>query len=67
MAVGIAEVKAPSTFARVQLPVLKTTGAASVRNPRLAHALQNSIELIIAYVKSVVVVFKGFSVVEVKR
>jgi len=67
MAVGIAKVKAPAPFARVELPVLKTPGAASIWNSRFPHALKNTIELGIADMKSVVVVLKRFSVVEVKR
>src|SRR5207247_3632880 len=66
MAVRVAKVKPPAAFARVQLPILEAPRFASVRNPGLLHALKDRIELTIGNVKSVVVVFKRFSVVEIK-
>jgi len=66
MAVGVTKVKAPAALSGVQLSILETPGFTSVRNSGLLHALQDGIELTIANVKSVVVVFKRFSVVEIK-
>ncbi len=66
MAVRVAKVKPPAAFAQVQLPILEAPRFASVRNPGLLHALKDPIELTIGNVKSVVVVFKRFSVVEIK-
>jgi hypothetical protein len=66
MAVRVAKVKPPAAFARVQLPILKAPVFASVRNPGFLHALKDRIELTIANVKSVVVMFKRFSVVKIK-
>ena|SRR5216110_3029244 len=66
MAVRVAKVKPPAAFARVQLSILEAPRFASVRNPGLLHALKDHIELTIGNVKSVVVVFKRFSVVEIK-
>ena len=52
MAVRVAKVKPPAAFARVQLPILKAPGFASVRNPGFLHALKDRIELTIANVKA---------------
>jgi hypothetical protein len=66
MAVWVTKVKPPAALSGVQLPILETPGFTSIRNSGLLHAPQDCIELIIANVKSVVVVFKRFSVVEIK-
>ena len=66
MAVWVTKVNPPAALSGVQLPILETPGFTSIRNSGLLHALQDCIELIIANVKSVVVVFKRFSVVEIK-
>jgi hypothetical protein len=66
MAVRVVKVKPSAAFARVQLPILKAPGFASIRDPGLLHALKDRIELTIVDVKSVMVVFKRFSVVEIK-
>src|SRR5438445_13795946 len=66
MAVRVAKVKPPTTFAQVQLPILEAPRFACVRNQGLLDALKDRIELTIGNVKSVVVVFRRFSVVEIK-
>jgi hypothetical protein len=66
MAVWVAKVKPPAAFARIQLSILEASGFASVRKPGLLHALKDRIELTIANMKSVVVMLKGFRVIEIK-
>ena len=66
MAVWVAEVDPAASFARVQLPVVQASRLAAIRNPGILNAPEDGIELILANVKSVVVVFKGFSVVKIK-
>ena len=66
MAVWVAEVNSAAPFARVQLPIVKASGFASIRNPGILDAPEDGIELTLANVKSVVVVFKRLGVVKIK-
>jgi hypothetical protein len=66
MAVRVAEVNSAASFARVQLPIVKASGLASIRNPGILDAPEDGIELALANVKRVVVVFKRFGVVKIK-
>jgi hypothetical protein len=66
VAVWVAKVKPPAAFARVQLSILKAPWFASVRNPGLLHALKDRIELTVANMKSIVVMFERFDVIKIK-
>ena len=66
VAVGITKIDAPAAFARIKLPILLAPGIAPPGDARFLDALEDRVELLVAHVKRVVVVFEGIGIVEVQ-
>src|SRR4029453_4137618 len=65
MAVGIAKINPAAAFARIQLPILSAPRITAPRDSRLLHALEDSVELLVAHMKSIMVLFKRLGIVEI--
>src|SRR4249920_3363448 len=66
MAVGIAKINPPAAFAGIQLPILPTPRITAPGDSRFLHTLEDSVELLVADMKSIVVQFKSLGLVEVQ-
>src|SRR6266850_3338943 len=65
MAVGIAKINPPAAFARIQLPILPTPRITAPGDSRFLHTLEDSVELLVAHMKCIVVLFKRLGIIEI--
>lgn len=64
--VRIAEIDAAAALARIQPPILHAPGITAPGNAHLLHALKDSVELLVAHVERIVMLFKRIRIIEVQ-
>src|SRR5215813_6206161 len=64
--VGIAKINSATPFPRIQLPILPAPRVTAPRDSRFLHALEDSVELLVAHMKRIVMPLERLSIVEVQ-